>query len=255
MTALRRRQESVPGTWATVSALGLTVLAWLKPIFGRRTVGAATSVVMHGGLAAAFFLHFTAAASRVGSVQSADEPSVSITLVHSGALERTAPAPPQTAATAAAAIGSAARRASLPLQGAGDAQALVAAAQAPGSADAEALANPAPPAGGAATGSTSAANASTAAIVSDYRDRLQAYLEQHRRPNASGGAGAVRLAVSLDRHGVVLAARVDGSSGQKALDDEALAMIWRVQPLPSIPPELPDHLTVRLPVIFTPYQD
>jgi periplasmic protein TonB len=48
----------------------------------------------------------------------------------------------------------------------------------------------------------------------------------------------VRVRFTVDRIGRVLAAEIEKSSGSSLLDEEALALIHRAEPLPSPPPEV-----------------
>jgi protein TonB len=54
----------------------------------------------------------------------------------------------------------------------------------------------------------------------------------------------------MSRNGRLRSAWILASSGYAALDREAIATIQRAQPLPAIPAELPEQLTVTLPVAF-----
>jgi protein TonB len=54
----------------------------------------------------------------------------------------------------------------------------------------------------------------------------------------------------MRRDGAVLDVRIKTSSGATILDEEAGATIRRAQPLPPIPPELPERLNIIVPVAF-----
>lgn len=64
--------------------------------------------------------------------------------------------------------------------------------------------------------------------------------------------GTVDALFSMRRDGTVLGAWVHTSSGWPILDREALAAIRRAQPLPAIPPELPDRLNISVTLVFDP---
>ncbi|MFX6994796.1 TonB family protein, partial [Acinetobacter baumannii] len=64
--------------------------------------------------------------------------------------------------------------------------------------------------------------------------------------------GTARVLFVLRRDGSVLQAAIERSSGQKLLDEEALEVIRRAEPLPPIPPGLPGRLRILLPVAFGP---
>jgi protein TonB len=83
--------------------------------------------------------------------------------------------------------------------------------------------------------------------LTKYQRTLLAHLERYRRP---GPQGTVQLLFTLRRDGTVREAFVQVSSGQPLLDRQALEIILHAQPLPPIPAELPDQLTILLPVAF-----
>jgi periplasmic protein TonB len=74
-----------------------------------------------------------------------------------------------------------------------------------------------------------------------------------RYPAAAREAKAQRtvgIAFTMRRDGKVLNAWVNTSSGTAALDQEAIDMVRRAEPLPQVPPELPVPFTINLPVVF-----
>jgi protein TonB len=90
----------------------------------------------------------------------------------------------------------------------------------------------------------------------DYLSRLAAYLNtfkdypyQARRKHEEG---TVRLHFIMDRTGRVLSYNIAGSSGSSALDNEALDLIRRADPLPAMPAEYPGNtLNLVVPIIFS----
>lgn len=63
--------------------------------------------------------------------------------------------------------------------------------------------------------------------------------------------GIVRLHFTMDRTGKVLSVELEKSSGSSLLDDEALALIHRAEPLPPPPPEVPgERIDKTVPVKF-----
>jgi protein TonB len=63
--------------------------------------------------------------------------------------------------------------------------------------------------------------------------------------------GVVFIAFSMDRQGNVLSAGVVESSGVDVLDEEAVALVWRSQPFPRMPEELPEQvLNLTVPITF-----
>lgn len=79
--------------------------------------------------------------------------------------------------------------------------------------------------------------------------RYQRYPRAARRERLYGSVDAI---FSMRRDGTVLGVWVRSSSGQPIFDKEALDTIWRAQPLPPIPSDLPDPLTVETTLVFEP---
>ncbi len=73
-------------------------------------------------------------------------------------------------------------------------------------------------------------------ILLAHLQRHQKYPRAARRQNAEG---TVMVRFRMDRSGKVLSYSLVRSSGFDVLDEEALAMIERAQPLPALPPEIP----------------
>lgn len=92
--------------------------------------------------------------------------------------------------------------------------------------------------------------ASAAAALATYRQRLNAHLQRFKGGGAGAG-GHVMAMFTVSRGGGVSGVRVTRSSGKPALDNEALSTIRRAQPLPPIPPEIPQSsLTFPVPFSF-----
>lgn len=83
----------------------------------------------------------------------------------------------------------------------------------------------------------------------DHVARYQRFPRAARAARLSGSVGTV---FSMRRDGTVLGVWVTSSSGQKLFDKEAVDTIWRAQPMPAIPPGLPDTLTVQTTLVFEP---
>jgi protein TonB len=62
--------------------------------------------------------------------------------------------------------------------------------------------------------------------------------------------GVVQVVFAMQRDGTVMETWVRTSSGHLQLDEAATETIRRAEPLPRIPPGLPDKLTILLPVSF-----
>lgn len=106
---------------------------------------------------------------------------------------------------------------------------------------------------GAPTAGASDINAANQA--SPWRDLLLHRLEQAKRypyqARRMRQEGVSHLRFTMDREGQVLSASIEQSSGHKLLDDEVLALIRRVQPLPEPTSDIPgDPVEVVVPVEF-----
>lgn len=71
--------------------------------------------------------------------------------------------------------------------------------------------------------------------TASWRGTLIAHLNRYKRFPGGADPGTVQVAFSIDRGGRVLSARLAGSSGNAALDEEAVAMIRRASPVPAPP--------------------
>lgn len=101
----------------------------------------------------------------------------------------------------------------------------------------------------------SAVPAPSGDVVPSWQGALRAHLERHKRYPAAAqfrrqqGAPVVRFI--MDRQGKVLSAQLERGCGYSALDDEALALLQRAQPLPAPPLEVPgERIEMRVPVQF-----
>jgi periplasmic protein TonB len=106
---------------------------------------------------------------------------------------------------------------------------------------------PAPPA--------SAQPAASSNAQPNWRGELVSRLQRAKRyPDAARereehGVATVRF--TMDRQGHVLSVTLVRSSGSTALDEEAVALIHRAEPLPALPPEMPgDTITLTAPIAF-----
>lgn len=86
------------------------------------------------------------------------------------------------------------------------------------------------------------ANSNNPHAVPNWKSRLVAQLERHKRypseAQSRGDHGVVQLAFSIDRSGGVHNARVIRSSGSSVLDAATLSLVARAAPLPPPPPEV-----------------
>ncbi len=93
-----------------------------------------------------------------------------------------------------------------------------------------------------------------AAALPYFQDVLSSHIGRFRHypPEAVPARlqGTVRVVFVMNRQGWLLDLWVDKSSGYSVLDSEAVETVRRAQPLPTIPPDLPDRLNVAMPVAF-----
>lgn len=82
--------------------------------------------------------------------------------------------------------------------------------------------------------------ASAAAAAASYRSILVAHLQRFKQypDNANGASGRPTVAVTITRGGRVTGSRLVKSSGVAVLDQAALALVQRAQPMPPFPPEM-----------------
>lgn len=101
--------------------------------------------------------------------------------------------------------------------------------------------------------SASASSASPKAAAS-WKGSLIAHLNRYKRyPPGATGAGTVSVTFTIGRSGQVLSARLTGSSGDAALDQEAASLPRRASPVPA-PPEGfggGGSITLNLPIRFS----
>lgn len=105
-----------------------------------------------------------------------------------------------------------------------------------------------------ADGHNIAAGGRTGAVA-DYGAIVLAWLERHkdypRRAQQRRQQGVVILFIAIDRDGRVLEARIKKSSGRDILDQAALDMLERADPLPPVPDDMPqERLEMVVPVQF-----
>ncbi len=76
---------------------------------------------------------------------------------------------------------------------------------------------------------------------------------QHYPPPARDAKlqGTVQVVFVMRRDGTVSRAWIVSSSGAKILDQEAMAILHRAEPLPNVPGKLPAPLDIKWPVVFS----
>ena len=94
---------------------------------------------------------------------------------------------------------------------------------------------------------------STRRMRAAWQKKLVAHLERHKRYPSEGSHknAEIKVEFTLDRLGHVLSVKVIEGSGDPALDEAALAMVRRSDPVPKPPPLVADiGLTFTLPLHF-----
>jgi periplasmic protein TonB len=105
----------------------------------------------------------------------------------------------------------------------------------------------APTSGAAAIGAREA----HASWLSELAAHLARYKRYPAEAEARHNTGTVRLSFTMDRGGRVVSRHIEGSSGSGLLDQEALSMVERAQPLP-VPPGMPQtRITLTVPIRFS----
>lgn len=111
---------------------------------------------------------------------------------------------------------------------------------------------PAPPQASAPNPVSSGAAAQPSASSASWRGSLIAHLNRHKRFPGGANPGTVQVAFAIDRSGNVISARLAGSSGDPALDQEAVAMVRRASPVPAPPANLGGGtIALAVPVRFS----
>lgn len=84
-----------------------------------------------------------------------------------------------------------------------------------------------------------------------WKGALMAHLNRHKRFPAGAGTGVVSVAFTIDRAGRVLSSRLVRSSGDAALDAEAVSLPRRANPVPAPPPNIGGgSITLAVPIRF-----
>ena len=92
-------------------------------------------------------------------------------------------------------------------------------------------------------------------VTPSWRSDLLARLQRAKRypdlARSHGDQGAATVTFTMDRGGRVLGVTLVRSSGSPLLDDEAVALVHRAEPLPSLPEEMPGGtITLTVPISF-----
>ncbi len=106
-----------------------------------------------------------------------------------------------------------------------------------------------------ATAAAQAAGAAQAMAVApaSWKGAVLAALNRHKRyPGGASGTGTAMIAFSMNRSGQVTSARLLQSSGDRALDEEAVSLPRRASPLPPPPSEVGGGaINLNVPVRFS----
>jgi protein TonB len=117
----------------------------------------------------------------------------------------------------------------------------------------EAAAPPRAAAPAAAAAAPSQAPAAPLVSVASWRGTLVAHLNRFKRFPPGGSSGVATVAFSIDRAGRVTSASLARSSGDAALDAEAVSMVRRASPVPAPPAEVGgSSISLTVPVRFNP---
>lgn len=113
----------------------------------------------------------------------------------------------------------------------------------------------APPAQTASAPRQSAYSQAASAAKVTFEQRLLGHLERHKRyPRAAQlrrQQGMPYIRFTMDRNGQVLSSSLERGTGHALLDEEALALLARAQPLPAMPQELPGAtMEIVVPIEF-----
>lgn len=92
------------------------------------------------------------------------------------------------------------------------------------------------------------AGTSSSVAPATWRNMVMALLNRHKRMPAGSGRGTATVAFTIDRSGRVVSARLVRSSGDNALDQEAVALARRVSPIPAPPANLGNGGSILLAV-------
>jgi protein TonB len=93
-------------------------------------------------------------------------------------------------------------------------------------------------------------------IEPSWESRLFRKLQQSKRypseARSRGEEGVVLLAFSIDRNGHVTSRHIAKGSGHTALDDEAMTLVMRAQPMPAFPPSMTEsEISLTVPIRFS----
>lgn len=91
----------------------------------------------------------------------------------------------------------------------------------------------------------------SAGEVASWRGALVAHLDRFKRSPPGGGSGTARVSFSVTASGGVSSVRLASSSGDPALDEAALMMVQRADPVPAPPSGMGARVSLSVPVHFS----
>lgn len=100
----------------------------------------------------------------------------------------------------------------------------------------------------AAINAAAMAGTSSSVAPATWRSMVMALLNRHKRMPPGGGRGMATVAFTIDRSGRVVSARLARSSGNAALDQEAVELARRVSPIPAPPANVGNGNSILLAV-------
>ncbi|MDR1085364.1 MAG: energy transducer TonB [Deltaproteobacteria bacterium] len=90
------------------------------------------------------------------------------------------------------------------------------------------------------------------AYITQIQRKLNRYKKYPPEAKSQGLIGQVKVSFVVDREGQVISPRLVESSGYRSLDNEVMALLKRISPVPAIPPELNrSSLSLTIPVVFS----
>ena len=90
------------------------------------------------------------------------------------------------------------------------------------------------------------------AYMGKVRQKLARHKKYPRAAKSKGIEGVATINFTVNRQGEVINSRLAKSSGHQDLDDEVLALVKRISPLPPIPPEVPQAtINLSVPIQFS----
>ena len=91
--------------------------------------------------------------------------------------------------------------------------------------------------------------------IKEWHKQIRTQLMSNTRfpPAARGQTGTAKVGFVLDRQGKLVSHWLAESAGNRALDEESLAILERTESFPMPPPDLKeDHLTLAIPFDYRP---